>query len=70
MDNRILEAFEEFNKNTPEISISPFFAFVYAYTAGAEAEKKRIREKLKKDYSYFGLAANDLEDQIYEALRG
>jgi len=42
MDNRILNAYEEFAEKHQGLPTPIFFVFAYAFKAGVEAEKKRV----------------------------
>ena len=50
MDNRILDAYNEFNKNTKEVSCSGIFGFTFAFHAGVKAEKKRIKKRILAEF--------------------
>lgn len=62
MDNRILDAYNEFNKNTEEVSCSGIFGFTFAFKAGVKAEKARIEKRIREA---FNIMAEDPVLDVY-----
>ena len=70
MDNRILDAYDEFSKNTKEVATSGLFGFAHAFKAGVEAEKERIEKRIIRHIRSFNYAENeDAAKMISETIK-